>query len=699
MDTLADAFKEEACDLLEELESALLELEENPEDMDLVGRVFRAMHTIKGSGAMFGFDAVSQFTHHVESAFDRVRDGKIAVSKSLIDLTLTARDHISALLDLEGPADAALLEAGKTLINNLGKILPDTNENKAGQDSLAPVPPLWEPNDAQPAPALVTYRVQFKPFAHLLSTGNNLLFLLNELRELGECSVVAHTEDIPDLESIDPMSCYLFWDILLTTDKGVNAIKDVFIFVEDECELSIEPVYDNQMDDDGPARLGRILVDRGNISPGDLSLALESQSAPKIGHILMEDHKAAPGDVKAALAEQELVKQQVRQKKEKAAAASLRVPADKLNQLVALVGELVTVQARLSKNAADHKDPELSTIAEDVEMLTSDLRDNAMSLRMLQIGSTFSIFKRLVRDLSDEQGKEIELTTSGSETELDKTVIEQLKDPLVHIIRNSIDHGIEAPGVRKELGKPVAGRIHLSAEHSGASVLIRIKDDGKGMDPETIREKALQKELISPEDELTPKQILQLVFAPGFSTAAQVTDLSGRGVGMDVVKKKMETLNGSVELESVKGQGTTLTLKLPLTLAIIDGLLVTLGGSYFILPLLSVEECVELSAGEQKKNREKNRQILNIRGEMVPYIRLRDEYGITRDEPELQQVVVMKVNGRRTGFVVDDIIGSHQTVIKNIGNAFKQARDISGATILGDGRVALILDVNKMLEA
>lgn len=656
MDISADTFKEEACDLLEELETALLELEETPEDMDLVGRVFRAMHTIKGSGAMFGFDAASAFTHHVESAFDLVRDGKVAVSKPLINLTLTARDHISMLLDLEGPADDGLLAQGDALIKSLREIMPEAGENGTGQDASSP----GEPNDARDIPAVVTYRIWFKPFAHLLSTGNNPRLLLDELRELGQCSVVAHTEDIPDLESLDPRSCYLFWEILLTTDKGENAIKDVFIFVEDDCELVIEPVYDDQMDE--------------------------------------EERKTTPSNVRAALTEQEQIKQQARQKKEKAAAASLRVPADKLDQLVALVGELVTVQARLSRHAADHKHPELVSIAEDVEMLSSDLRDNAMSLRMLEIGSTFSTFRRLVRDLSSELGKAIELTTSGGETELDKTVIEQLKDPLVHIIRNSIDHGIEAPGIRKEQGKPPCGSIHLSAEHSGANVLIRIKDDGKGMDTEIIREKALQKGLILPGENLTPKQILHLVFAPGFSTAAQVTDLSGRGVGMDVVKRKIANLNGEVELESVKGKGTTLTLKLPLTLAIIDGLLVTLADNYFILPLSSVEECVELPLSEQEKNRKKNRQILNIRGDMVPYIRLRDEYGITRDEPERQQVVVMRVNGGRTGFVVDNVIGSHQTVIKNIGNAFRQARDISGATILGDGRVALILDVNKVLE-
>jgi two-component system chemotaxis sensor kinase CheA len=313
---------------------------------------------------------------------------------------------------------------------------------------------------------------------------------------------------------------------------------------------------------------------------------------------------------------------------------------------------------------------------------------------MLQIGTTFATFRRLVRDLSGQLGKSIELTTTGGETELDKTVIERLKDPLVHIIRNAIDHGIEAPDVRRKAKKPEIGTIDLSAEHSGAHVLIRIRDDGKGLDPAMIRKKALEKGLLQGDEELDDQEALNLLFAPGFSTAEKVTDLSGRGVGMDVVKKSIESLRGSIDLTSVPGKGTTITLKLPLTLAIIDGLLVTIGSGFFVLPLSSVEECVELP----KDSKGKNGNILNVRGEIVPFVRLRDEYAIQDKVPNLEHVVIMETYGKRVGFVVDHVIGSHQTVIKNLGSAFQDARDISGATILGDGTVALIIDVNKIVN-
>jgi len=361
---------------------------------------------------------------------------------------------------------------------------------------------------------------------------------------------------------------------------------------------------------------------------------------------------------------------------------------------VDLVGEMVTAQARLNQKASELNNSDLTLITEEIERLVAGLRDNTMSLRMLQIGVTFSSFKRLVRDLSAELGKEIILTTDGGETELDKTVIERLNDPLVHIIRNSIDHGIENPEVRKQAGKPAQGTINLSARHTGAHVAIQISDDGAGLDTQVIRAKALEKGLITLDENLTEKEIFQLIFAPGFSTAKSVTDVSGRGVVMDVVKINVESLHGTIEIESRKGKGTTITLKLPLTLAIIDGLMVNIGDDYFILPLSSVEECVELD--KKKADKIKGRNILNVRGEVVPYIRLRDQFEIESEKPELEHMVITEVSGERIGFVVDNVIGGHQTVIKSLGPAFKDIQDVSGATILGDGTVALILDVNKL---
>lgn len=692
MDTQKNVFKEEAYELLAELETSLLELEESPSDMDLIGRVFRAMHTIKGSGAMFGFDEIANFTHNVETVFDQVREGNILVTKELINLTLSARDHIRDLLDRSEGDGEVDKEKGEALISELKMLMPGSDP----EDKMLPDEPKKEPDAKSPE---VTYRIRFKPAVDIFSNGTNPILLLDELREMGECLVTAHTRDIPSLEDLDPESCHMFWDIVLTTKKPLNAVKDVFIFVEDDSVISIQEVFDHDasVDDMAVDKLGEILVSRGDISREDLAVALEKQTPSKLGQILLKDNKTSLSAIKSALAEQESIQKKVAQKKEQAAEKSIRVPAEKLDHLVDLVGELVTVQARLTQKASTQGEADLISIAEEVEMLTSGLRDNAMSIRMLQIGTTFSNFKRLVRDLAGDLGKKIELTTSGGETELDKTVIERLKDPLVHIIRNSIDHGIEMPDIRREAGKPETGTIHLSARHSGAHVLINISDDGKGLDPAALRKKAEEKGILSPDAELSEKELINIIFAPGFSTAETVTDVSGRGVGMDVVKKSIDELRGSIDIDSQKTKGTSITLKLPLTLAIIDGLLVTVGEGYFVLPLASVEECVELPKEEESHDRK--RQILNVRGEIVPYVKLRDEYNIRTEVPALEQVVIMEANGKRTGFVVDNVIGGHQTVIKNLGSAFRDASDISGATILGDGTVALIVDVNKILAA
>jgi two-component system chemotaxis sensor kinase CheA len=354
------------------------------------------------------------------------------------------------------------------------------------------------------------------------------------------------------------------------------------------------------------------------------------------------------------------------------------------------------MQARLSQSAASLNDPELFAVAEQVEQLTGDLRDNTMIIRMLPIGTTFSKFKRVVRDLAAELGKEVVLTTEGGETELDKTVIEKLNDPLVHIIRNSIDHGIEPPQAREALGKPREGTVHLSAVHSGANVLVRISDNGAGLDPEAIRKKAVEKGLIASDAELTEKEIFSQLFVAGFSTSERVTDVSGRGVGMDVVKRSIDTLRGTVDISSKKGQGTTITLSLPLTLAIIDGLLVKIEEGDFVLPLSAVEECIELTHDDVAKAH--GRHMIHVREQIVPYIPLRSLFHVTGEVPPIQQIVITETNGSRIGFVVDRVIGEHQTVIKSLGRIYRDVEGISGATILGDGTVALILDIPNLVK-
>jgi len=690
IDVHRQAFKEEAYELLSELESSLLELEERPDDIDLIGRVFRAMHTIKGSGSMFGFDDIAHFTHEVETIFDMVRNGKLQVTTTLVNLTLAARDQIKAMLDGSDGGGGADLEESGRIIAGLRAL--------AAREPAPDAAEVSEPEEAKPAASeRVTYRIRFVPSREIFSCGSNPLNLLAELRDLGICSVVAQNACAPSLEEIDPEACYVHWDVILTTDQGLNAIKDVFIFVEDDCELSIEAVaqHDELSADEGYKKLGEILLERGDISADEMREVLSKQK--RFGELAVSSGIVTEIKVESALVEQRHV-QAVRQEKQTADAGnSIRVPAERLDVLVNLVGELVTVQARLSQTAAGRGDLELSNIAEEVERLTGELRDSALNIRMLPIGSTFSKFKRLVRDLSGELGKEIEMTTDGAETELDKTVIEKLNDPLVHLIRNSIDHGIELPEAREAAGKPRYGTVHLAAVHSGDSVLITIKDDGAGLDKEAIRTKAIEKGIITATAELSEKELFGLIFAPGFSTAKTISSISGRGVGMDVVKRAIEALRGTIEIASVRGEGTRIMVRIPLTLAIIESLLVKIGSDFFMLPLSLVDECIELT--RQDVARSNGRNLANVRDHLVPYIPLRERFMIKGEVPDIEQIVITEVNGARIGFVVDQVIGEHQTVIKSLGRAYRNVEGISGATILGDGSVALILDVPQLVQS
>ncbi len=523
-----------------------------------------------------------------------------------------------------------------------------------------------------------------------------MTLLLNELRSLGSCTITAQTENIPLLDRLNTESCYTYWDIVLTTGMGVNAIKDVFIFVEDDIELKIEMidqgVPENESDEE--KKLGDILVERGDADRDAIDQALSRHK--KTGELLVSAGVVAPDKIQSALAEQQHIRE-IKEKRQTAdSAASIRVPAERLDILVNLVGEMVTVQSRLSQMSSVINNADLLLVAEEVERLITELRDNTMSIRMLPIGNTFSKFNRLVRDLSAELGKKITLVTEGAETELDKTVIEKLNDPLVHLIRNSIDHGIETPAIREQAGKPKEGTVKLTAEHSGANVLINISDDGAGIDPVGVRLKAIEKGIIQPEDNLTEKEIFNLIFAPGFSMAKKVTSVSGRGVGMDVVKRGIDALNGTLDITSKKNEGTTITLKLPLTLAIIDGLLVRIAESFFVLPLSAIEECVELTREDIRQMHGK--QMTHIRGKVVPYIPLRERFRIAGTRPAIEQIIISRTDDGRIGLVVDQVIGQHQTVIKTMGRFYRHIKEVSGATILGDGTVALIIDIGQLTQ-
>lgn len=690
---LRESFRAEAREILTGLEASLIELEKNPSDSEVVCTIFRGFHSMKGTGGMCGFDDVSQFTHHIESLYDLVRKGQLPVDKGIIDITLSACDLIRIMIESEKPGTKEVRDKEAELLSSLRELVPA---------SLAAV---IEPK--KPAMAgkgilfsdrpekLITYRIRFIPSPGIFLRGTNPLLLLAELRSLGECTVAAHTDRVPDLHVIDPEACYTYWDVILTTVKGINAIKDVFIFIEDECELMINVIDDGEISDSlDYRRLGEILVEKRDITPEDLEQALRHRK--RLGETLLDMGLVKPQVVEAALAEQEKVRELRRSRQSKEALTSIRVDSHKLDKLVNLVGEMVTAQARLNRAALLRNDPDLISIAEEVERLISELRTNTMDIRMMPIGTLFSVFKRLVRDLSKDLCKEVELVTVGGETELDKTVIEKLNDPLVHLIRNSIDHGIETPEVRERTGKPRQGAIHLGAAHTGDSVVIEIRDDGAGLDSEVIRSVAVRKGLIGADARLTEKEIFSLILAPGFTTTSNVTNVSGRGVGMDVVKRSVDSLRGSIHIGSVKGVDTTITLILPLTLAIVEGLLVTVGEEHFVLPLSEVEECVELTRKDAGRN--DGRHIANVRGQIVPYISMRDQFMIDGERPDIEQIVIVRHDDHRIGFVVDKVMGEHQTVIKTLGKVFRDIEWISGATILGDGTVALIMDIPKLVK-
>jgi two-component system chemotaxis sensor kinase CheA len=681
MSSLADTFRDEAAELLQELEAALLALEEHPDEAALVDRVFRALHTLKGAAGLVGVESVAELCHAAETIFERVRSGERAIDRRLVDLTLAAEDHLRVLVDAEFGGHPA--EAGRT-----AELLAAFHDDHPRQESDDPLG--FSPAGADQA----TYRIRFRPGAGILRQGIQPQLLLNELTRLGEALVVAQCDQIPSLDQLEAEECHLYWDVILTTREDENAIRDVFIFVEDDCDLTVE-LIDSDGLLDGNAdykRLGEILVERGDLPPQELDQLLHEKQ--RLGELLIEAGAVDPAQVESALAEQQRVQRLRRERQALETTDSIRVKSERLDKLVNLIGELVTVQARLSQMANRSPDTELFTVAEEVERLTWELRDQVLTIRMLPIGSTFSRFKRLVRDLGQELGKDVLLVTEGAETELDKTVIERLGDPLVHLIRNSIDHGIESPEGRKAAGKSLKGRITLSAVHSGANVLITVADDGAGLNRQRIFDRAVERGLLAAHADPGDRELYNLIFLPGFSTAGQVSSVSGRGVGMDIVRQAVDALRGSIDVSSEAGKGTRFVIKLPLTLAIIDGLLVAVGEEQFILPLADVEECIELSREEAEASHGRN--LVRVRGEIVPYVPLREAFAISGERPAIEQVVIAQLETLRVGFTVDHVIGEHQTVIKNLGKMYRDVGGIAGATILGDGRVALILDLPQL---
>lgn len=634
------AFIQEAREILEGLESLLLDLE-NSVEPEQVDAVFRALHTVKGSGAMFGFGTLARFTHHFEDAFDRVREGRLQVDVRLIDLSLRARDHMTLLLNCGGDGEeASLLETKPEVLELLAALAAitgaaATNNETSGTGVTTP----------KIGSTTRKWNIRFVPESNALRNGMRPDLLIAELAQLGTTEVRVDRRQLPRLAELDPTQSYLGWTITLETRHPHSAIEAVFIFADD-AELSIDEI------------------------------------TPEVPVPLSLEKASSPEPINAA---------NTHRKTQEVVGESVRVPAVKLDEIMDQLGELVIAQARLNQMATTVGDAELETVVEEVERLVTGMRDATLSIRMLPIEVVFGKFRRVVRDLSTELGKDVALLTDGGETEIDKTVIDRLSEPLVHMIRNSMDHGIENAETRLAAGKGPRGSVRLSARQEGGEVLISIEDDGAGLDSEGIRTKAIERGLLAPDAQVSEAELYQMIFMPGFSTAKQLSSVSGRGVGMDAVRTTVDALRGAVDVASRPGRGTRVTLRLPVTLAIIDGLLVRLGDAVFVIPLASVEECVELDPSERQ--RESGRTMLCIREHLVPFLDLDDMFAREPSMENRRRVVIVKADGQRLGLVVDDILGQHQTVIKTLSQYHRDVAGFAGATILGDGTVALIIDV------
>lgn len=695
LDAARGVFFTEARQLLGEVESYVLQLEADPTDTETLNAAFRAAHTIKGSAGVFGLSVITHFVHNLETVLDRVRNSEISFDADMSSLVLECRDHISDLVDeIEGGADAEQVPEGlkatqDDLTARLKKYLDiESTDDEVSNQVAQPV--------QEEASAHSTWSISLRLGRSTLCDGFDPLPILNYLASVGTVEkMVPVIDSLPAFAEMDPEACYLGFQIRFSTDQGKAAVEEAFEFLNEENKLRIVAAdctteeFDALVDflPESNERAIELLAQAGFVRPN-----VEEIPASKVAEVMA---------IKAAEDPNAVVNVAVAQKKKpvaKPSAASqfIRVPSDKLDSLINLVGELVIANAGTVEQAKTSNSIDMIESTSQVADLIEEIRDGALGLRMVQIGETFQRFQRVVRDISKGLGKQIQLEITGEDTELDKSVVEKIGDPLMHLVRNALDHGLEDPTEREAAGKSHTGKLGLHAYHDSGHIVIEVKDDGRGLARDKILKKAIEKGVITPEQTLTDAEVNMLIFAPGFSTAEQVTDISGRGVGMDVVKKNIEALRGSVQVRSELGKGTTFEIRLPLTLAIIDGFMIGVGGEMFVIPLSYVRECLELPTQELK---ESDRMDLHydLRGEFLPCVRLRKVFNSKGGKPKRENIIVVSFGGVRAGIVADQLHGESQTVIKPLGTLFEANRAISGATIMGNGNVALIIDVPKLI--
>jgi len=705
------AFISEAQEQIESLEQLLLQLEDSPGDRELLDALFRCAHTVKGSAGIFGLDRVVAFTHHVETLLDEVREGRVLLTPELSTLLLQCNDEIRALISCaqapQSESDAAV-GARQALVERLQAASGSQAGAGAATAAVAASTAV-----AGSAGSERRWFISARFGTETFRNGMDPLSILNYLRGLGKVpSLVCDSGAVPALEDLDPESCHLEFEFSLDTEAARSEIEAAFSFVRDDCLLHlVEPGATPQdfaaliaaMPDN--ARLGDILVAVGAITRVQLQQGLTSQAAASceggrslpLGEILQATTGLSPQVVNAALDKQ----QKQRDAKGGPVATDdnryIRVHADRLDQVINLLGELVMASAGAAVLARQTRQRNLMEANQQIGTLVEEIRNGTLQLRMVPIGETFSRFRRVVRDTAAELGKDVQLQIVGGETELDKSVVERIADPLMHLVRNALDHGLETPEQRLAAGKPAQGTLTISACHESGSILIGIHDDGRGIDRQRVLARAWERGLVEQGVVPADADILKLIFEPGFSTAEKVTNLSGRGVGMDVVRRNIEALRGTVTIDSEASQGSHIEIRLPLTLAIIDGFLVGVGASKFIFPLESVVEVIEARSAISTPDA-CGRSVVELRGRVLPVLNLRTLYGLETTEPERTSVVVIKTGSHSYGVMVDALLGQHQTVIKPLGRMFQSLRGMSGSSILGSGEVALIFDVNSLGE-
>lgn len=662
-----DVFFEESFEGLDIMEAELLNLQPGHEDSETINTIFRAAHSIKGGSGTFGFTSVANFTHVLETLLDQIRDGRRQLTAEHVNLLLQSVDCLRALL-------TALQAEEEPDLSNANELKVKFEDILGGKESASSSTTDSAPHGQESQ----TYQIDFKPLPHLFKTGNEPLYMLSELSELGDLETHAFCDAIPEIDDFNPEDCYLSWRLYLTTSHPESAIKEVFEWVEDDAEITI-------------TLCGGLFEDE-----------VSASAAPESEHEQGEVSNSETQNIDAPKAPTALKAKQETSKKS-AESTSIRVGIDKVDSLINMVGELVITQAMLTQlGEQEPTENMLSAMQEGLAQLahnTRDLQENVMRIRMLPISFVFSRFPRLVRDTSQKLNKQVELKLLGEQTELDKTVMEKISDPMVHLVRNSLDHGLETPEDRIKAGKDPVGTVTLNAFHQGGNIVIEIMDDGRGLNTEKIKSKAIANGLIQATDELTIEEVNELIFRPGFSTADEVSDISGRGVGMDVVRRNIQALNGSVEVTSAKGVGSTFTIRLPLTLAILDGQLVKVAKHTYIIPLISIVESLQIDIKKVSKVGN-GLEVLRLRDEYIPILRLYQLFKHSGAIEELDKtlLVVVESDNHKVGLLVDDLLAQQQVVIKSLEANYQKVNGISGATILGDGRVSLIVDISGLIK-